>query len=291
MGRDVGPRWRRADRLAEQVRAIALAQTQPHDPLHKAILVRWPVDVHSIAAALGVLVDDHADIAEDGLLLPTAHGWRVVIRRGTPVARARFTLAHELIHIALSCEGIGAQPARDAIDPVFGFRSEERLCDCAAAALLLPEPETLRADRLARADVGDGHCARTLRVASASQTSLAAAFVRLHGLEGWSSTLYHWTRGRRGWFVQTEAGLDHRGGRPVRFGEVLPSWLSQMATFQSSSEVQQVSLPVAGWSRDRWIAGTALIGTSTVTAVIDPASPTRAHPSVECANPHLAAAV
>lgn len=290
VGRDVGSRWRRADRLAEHVRAIALAQTQPDDPLHKAIRVRWPVDVQSIATALGVFVDDHAYIDEDGLLLPLEQGWRVVIRRGTPAARARFTLAHELMHIALSCEAIGAQPARDAVDPVAGFRSEERLCDCAGAALLLPEAETLWADGRARATVGDGHCARTLRVASASKTSLAAAFVRLHDLRGWNSVLYHWTLGRRGWFVQTEGGLDHRVVRPLQFGEALPARLSQMASHQSGPDVQQVWLPVAGWRAERWIAGAALIGSSAITAVIDPASPTRAHPPVDGASSHLAQA-
>lgn len=291
MGRDLGARWRRADRLAEHVRAIALAQTQPGDPLHDAIRARWPVDVHSIAMALGVIVDAHADIEEEGLLLPAAQGWRVVIRHGTPAARARFTLAHELMHIALSCEAIGGQPARDAVDPVYGFRSEERLCDCAAAALLLPEAETLWADGLARAAEGDGHCARTLRVAAASQTSLAAAFVRLHDLRGWNTVLYHWILGRRGWFVQTEGGLDHRDVRPLRFGEALPAWLSEMAAHKSGPYVQQVWLPVFGWRADRWIAGAALIGSSTVTAVIDPAVPTRADPPLGFASPHLAHAV
>lgn len=290
LGRDVGSRWRRADQLAERVRAVALAQTQRGDSLHDAIRVRWPVDVHAIASALGVLVDDHADIDEDGLLLATAQGWRVRIRHGTPAVRARFTLAHELMHIALSCDAIGGEPAREAVDPARGFRSEERLCDCAAAALLLPETELRRADDLARTTVGLGHCARTIFAASSSETSLAATFVRLHDLYDWNSVLYHWTHGRRGWYVQTEAGLDPAVLRPLRFGDALPSWLNENSVHRSGSQLQRVWLPIASWHGDRWIAATARIGTSAVTAVVDPAAPTRAYPQDDLANLHSAQA-
>jgi hypothetical protein len=65
-------------------------------------------------------------------------GWRISVRESTPWRRARFTVAHELGHILL-CEMLVDEPgALHALQDAEHWPAVERLCNVAAAELLMP---------------------------------------------------------------------------------------------------------------------------------------------------------
>ncbi|HEV8575361.1 MAG TPA: ImmA/IrrE family metallo-endopeptidase [Dehalococcoidia bacterium] len=98
-----------------------------------------PVDLPAIASAVGIIDIAYCDMNSAALLQvgPVLGTWGVVIRRLDARARQRFSLAHEIAHVALGIVGDewrykGEAAARDIRAPA------ERLCDYYAAALLMP---------------------------------------------------------------------------------------------------------------------------------------------------------
>jgi Zn-dependent peptidase ImmA (M78 family) len=256
--------WALAESLAEQIRRQADNTVRGQARTHPGGAA-YSVDVRNMAEALGAVVYDRADLVEDGLLVPSPRGWQILVSRSAPRARARFTIAHELVHLALREPHIGGQAALAATAPGHGFRSVERLCDCAGAALLLPARTTSALDRRAVAELGRGHLLRTRYVAAETSTSLSAAFIRLHGLRSWTSVLLQWRRGRRGWLVQTEMGLGAAFPDVCAPSNALELSLAQLATLARGTLVT-TQLPLGG---DEWIDADVLIGQQSVTAVIE----------------------
>lgn len=157
-----------------------------------------PVDVISIARRLGVDSIEAAELVEDGRLEKTASGTRILVRKGISPERGRFTIAHELGHLLLHHPESELVARRHRI----GEDQEERFCEDFAAALLLPRSWV------------KVHSARrpqslhTLRViAGRSNTSLAAACVRLNEVSGWRQTLLHWRTVNGRWGFRWAAGL------------------------------------------------------------------------------------
>jgi len=93
---------------------------------------------HSYATALGVQVNESAALAVDGLLAKTDDGLMVVtLRKSAPSKRKRFTLAHEVAH-AMLFEALTLRDERLG-EPITGHDlEEERLCNLAAAEMLMP---------------------------------------------------------------------------------------------------------------------------------------------------------
>lgn len=98
-----------------------------------------PADLPAIANSVGIIDVAYCDMASAALLQvgPVFGTWGVLIRRLDARARQRFSLAHEIAHIALGIVGDewrykGEVAAR-------GTRTQaEKLCDYYAAALLMP---------------------------------------------------------------------------------------------------------------------------------------------------------
>jgi hypothetical protein len=115
---------------------------------------------------------------------------------------------------------------------------------------------------------GAGHAAHYVDVQSMAEAlgaSVYAAFIRLHGLRGWTSVLLQWRRGRHGWIVQTEMGL--RTGLPdvYAMSNALEFSLAQLAT-QASGTLLTTQLPLGC---DEWTDADVLVGHQSVTAVIE----------------------
>lgn len=155
-------------------------------PRLKSILDRWradagqeklPIDVFGLASARGIKVVEVAPRDWDGRVYVAPDGRLVVeVHRGHPLARQRFTVAHELAHTAFP--GFVTE-RRYRVDEDLGAAAfarnrseEERLCDWGAAELLMPEDLiwSYRADQGLRA---------VEKLARDAKVSLEAAGVRL----------------------------------------------------------------------------------------------------------------
>jgi predicted transcriptional regulator len=98
-----------------------------------------PTELESIAGALGIVDIALGDIATAATLQggPVEGTWGVVLRRADSRTRRRFSLAHEIAHVALGITGderryMGEAAARSGRTPA------ERTCNYFAAALLMP---------------------------------------------------------------------------------------------------------------------------------------------------------
>lgn len=101
---------------------------------------RLPVDVASIARAMGIRVEASRSLGASGVIENTAMG--AVIRYSTtesPV-RQRFTIAHEIGHFALGHLNSAGKMFRDTPENFSnGAAPEERQANAFAAQLLMPE--------------------------------------------------------------------------------------------------------------------------------------------------------
>ena len=98
-----------------------------------------PVDLEAIASVVGIVDIAYCDIESAALLQAGPGGWGVLIREWDGRTRQRFSLAHEIAHIALGIVG-------DEARYIGGSRGRaERLCDYYAAGLLMPRALVCRA--------------------------------------------------------------------------------------------------------------------------------------------------
>ena len=104
-------------------------------------------------------------VFEDGLHAGVRGGlqllegrWVIILNQGDGRQRARFTLAHEIGHIALGGGGGGTGRRRP-----LGWRIEEALCDVFAAELLMPAPWLRREWRGLRGEEAERVAARRRR--------------------------------------------------------------------------------------------------------------------------------
>jgi Zn-dependent peptidase ImmA (M78 family) len=101
-----------------------LVQVRPNDRLN----------LHAVARSLGVFAISFVPLTVDGRVESTPEGAHIRIRENMSDTRKRFTLAHELAHLALGHVGTRSRSTELAAE------REERLCDAIAAALLMPRP-------------------------------------------------------------------------------------------------------------------------------------------------------
>jgi hypothetical protein len=180
---------RRASTLVERaaLEALAIAGQEP----------RAPVAIPALAEALRLEVAD-LPIEQDGRLYISGDSAQVVINSEEPLARRRFTFAHEaahwLLHGPVLDEELKSLLRRS-------YDSEEYLCDKLAAALLLP----LDWVRGIADQPRDLTSLRT--IAAQAEVSLSATLVRLRDVLGWRLTLYQWAKDGHHWVLTGEAGL------------------------------------------------------------------------------------
>lgn len=168
---------------------------------------RLPLDIYALAHEFGVeniaIVDG---LIEDGRLEQREGIVRVLLSARATPQRQRYTLAHELGHLLL------ADPDKDTI--ARRMRSDddvERFCDAFAAALLQPRDVVIREYSRAPRTL-----ATVRHLADRTQTSLAAATVRLREVLEWQQSLLHWKRTDRGWHYRWGAGVPRASYRSLR---------------------------------------------------------------------------
>lgn len=131
----------------------------------------------------------------DGYIEPIgacfADGFRLVVNDAAPLARQRFTIAHEICHTYFY-----------ELVPEIKFRPhatdsfEEALCNHGAAALLMPAE-----DVLAQVKAKDVSLDALEELSQRYAVSLEAAFLRVRGLRLWNCEMTVWHRMITGDFV------------------------------------------------------------------------------------------
>lgn len=230
-----------------------------------------PIDVAAVAEQIpGVLVVP-STMRADGQLIPHEGLWTIRVNADQPRERQRFTIAHELAHLALRDPGIGGQAARNA---AAGFSSHERLCDMTAAALLMPhwwtrDWYTQRSPDARMADAG-----LVAAFAGASGASYPAAFVRLQATFSWQAQLSAWVRDDRArWLPSTEVGHFRSNGAAVEFPAEVVHTLARIHVQMHPPPSQRY---VVGWSElpvadaahgERWQRVQLAVSTRTINAI------------------------
>jgi hypothetical protein len=232
--------------------------------LHRlGIPARARVDVHGIASALGLEVVP-APIKHDGQLALGSPA-RILVQDGQPLARQRFTVAHELAHWAVHT----GRTAEIGLDQA--FHSEEMLCNSVAGALLMPLP-WLREALPVAAHSQELKMVREL--ARQANVSLGAAVIRLRDAFGWRKTLLHWSRVEGEWVFDGEAGVY-----PREQGAIVPSsnvvyTLNEVRN--SSHGIQRCTLSLRIFRAERQVAAEVLPlrrGAVVLVDAPDPSSP------------------
>lgn len=122
-----------------------------------------PSDLTGVAGTVGIIHHFVGDIDAAALLRvgPVRGVWGVTLRKGDSFVRRRFSLAHEIAHLALGIVGdeeryMGEVAARRTRTP------EEATCDYFAACLLMPRPWMMAA----ATSIAPKHLARTFDVST-----------------------------------------------------------------------------------------------------------------------------
>lgn len=101
------------------------------------------VPLSRLLTALGARVEE-MPLSTAGKLRIDDRGYLVCVKARTPWRRARFTVAHELGHVLL-CESLKDRPTTlRALQEPIHWEAVERLCDQAAAELLMPAEDFRR---------------------------------------------------------------------------------------------------------------------------------------------------
>lgn len=150
----------------------------------------------------------------DGRLVPHGAAALIFVREDRPLARQRFTIAHELAHWCLRNDALRTPLARRV---AASFTSEEVMCNVVAGSLLMPQPWLAHLWDTA-SWMRDPSLSALSYVATEAEVSLEAAAIRLRSAYRWPVTLLHWTRDGHRWFFESEAGLP-----PGQLEYVVPS--------------------------------------------------------------------
>lgn len=174
-----------------------------------------PVDVFAIAARIGATTVDKDALIEDGRVEDGHRTTFILLRRDKHDDRRRFTLAHELGHLALADPSVLNLARRTLGVETFDV---ERMCNRFAAELLMPttwlrDNFQERRERLAVVD----------ELASRAQVSVSAAATQLRSVLGWKSTLLYFQRQRDWEPVMLVSGAI--GRRRVALAENTPPLL------------------------------------------------------------------
>ncbi len=160
-----------------------------------------PFSPESIFRFCGIRRIEHSNLAVDGELARDGDGYVIRLNASSPPRRQRFTCAHEIAHtffLENKEERLLAQRA-----PRSGDAEEERLCDIAAAYILMPYPYF----EWKVSDYGPSASA-LLALADEFETSLHATLRRLCDAGIWKVLVAVWQkRGsqvKRTWFMKAK---------------------------------------------------------------------------------------
>ncbi len=137
-----------------------------------------PVPLSRLLATLGARAEK-MPLPTAGKLRIDDRGYLICVRANTPWRRARFTEAHELGHVLL-CESLKDRPATlRALQEPAHWDAVERLCDQAAAELLMPSEDFHR--QLDGKEISKGLLVELRKRYGVSWTALALRFNDLFG--------------------------------------------------------------------------------------------------------------
>lgn len=153
-----------------------------------------PIDPYPLAKIRGIQNVVEADIETAGILFAIGNDSYVVqLNKRHPEERKRFTLAHEIGHTFFLDLGFDSSDKEGSSKEECGSLGvdleEERLCDSAAAQILMPQKQFgAMADRYGFGANG------VLRLASQFRTSIRATAVRLVGFCSYRLLVCEWKR-------------------------------------------------------------------------------------------------
>jgi Zn-dependent peptidase ImmA (M78 family) len=169
-------------------------------------------DIDEIAVRLGVSFFSNDSLRTEGRVVRTVAGPIVEYNSRRPLARQRFTKAHELIHWWT------ANPATSSLTAATqaAFHSEEEMCDSVGAALLLPR-------RWLDAHAGDVRVVENQTMdtlgawATHAGVSREAVVIRFRDVFAWRKILLTWEKTHKEWRYTGECGV-----RPWENGRIRP---------------------------------------------------------------------
>jgi hypothetical protein len=202
------------------------------------------IDVHALTTRLlGTRVYE-LGMPQAGRLVNDGNAWFVIVSADDPWVRRRFSVAHELAHWQLQHPGPDRALVGQALNT---WRSEERLCETVAGALLLPRPAVCSHFGVCAAQHHQ-NLATLCRVARVSDVSLSSALVRLREVLRWRPSLLSWTRQAGDWLYDGEAGV-----RTGQLGAICPTeatdWALRQATARGAA-IQSTVLPLVVHGRE-----------------------------------------
>jgi IrrE N-terminal-like domain len=233
--------------LAESLASALLSDAgMEHEP---------PVHIERLAQKLGVANIVEADIVEDGRLEGhVGHHTIYVRRRNVTPQRRRFTIAHELAHLAL-----GAHDAKGVARRQFNT-DEERLCDEIAAAILIPAA-WLNSRFRARTH----NLSALRRLAHDTDTSLAAGLVRCKEVMGWPESLVRWTHDGNKWRYRGGAGIPPASHAHVTSAPATADVLDRLGRRFGD---QDASVPLRVRGRDLDVHGQFSVGRNYAVGIV-----------------------
>ncbi len=135
----------------------------------------------------------------DGYIRPRgrsySEGFTMLVKKKQPQARVRFTIAHEICHTFFYEIVPELKFVSHQTDP-----AEERLCNFGAAALLMPNDDTMKATHKIMPSI-----VVLEQLAEHYGVSLEAMFLRLRHLVRWKCALLIWHRTNDGCFLLDRA--------------------------------------------------------------------------------------
>lgn len=207
---------------------------------------RPPIDIGALASRYGARVE-LAPIDQDGFMVDEGSSAILVVRESDAWARRRFTAAHELAHWLIR----GPHARTVGIDHVAAaFRSEEMLCNSFAAALLMPL-EWLRGTFYPQWGPDTApRFALIAELARQTDSSLAAATVRMRDVFNWPSVALHWAYLNGAWHYAGEAGLfpwEQGAVSPSRNVDLVLAGLraDRQSTRSHSTDAVKIRLPLS----------------------------------------------
>ena len=123
----IEPLWLRVRRDLTGILPEAAAEA-----VRRSFSSRMPIDVRGILVALGIRLENAADVPWSGALESSEHGATIQVRFADGFLRQRFTLAHELGHLMLHPLGTAFR------DHTFSGGWQEVEANHFAACLLMP---------------------------------------------------------------------------------------------------------------------------------------------------------
>ena len=153
----------------------------------------------------------------------------ITLASGMTTDRRRWSWAHELAHVMLSCDGVYADFVGHRLNT--GGLAEERLCDEIASALLVPHDALLDLEERSTSPSGPADAAsRAVEVACRYSVPAVAAARRLRTLSEKTPTVISLCRSGQAWAIDVIVGAPFSSMRLELNADMQPLWAALDST-------------------------------------------------------------